>query len=229
MRGFEGTKRSARSARLAIFALVSPTWALARWLKSRHDKEGKAKWINRLNWIYLVVSVLAVGVIFWLTGNDVTGLQQVRWNPSIILWAWFLWSRSVEIFVAFYRDAFDKLRFDEPASALTWPQRVRLALNSYAELILNFSLAYGLMPADLWMPQSKPTTMADVLSYSATTITTSGGGGLVPKSWILQLCSSYEIFCGLILLVVCFTIYTSRALAESAKPDSCSTDAESEA
>ncbi len=88
---------------------------------------------------------------------------------------------------------------------------MRLALNSYAELILNFALIYSLIPS-IWWRDPKPSTFTDVISYSAATITTSGGLGFNPQHVWLQLLSAYEVFCGLILLVVCFTIYTSRAL-----------------
>ena len=51
-------------------------------------------------------------------------------------------------------------------------------------------------------------SVTDSLWYSASTITTSGGGGYYPNHWVGQLLSFYEVACGVILLVVCFTIYT---------------------
>lgn len=120
------------------------------------------------------------------------------------------------MFLAFYLDAFDKLRSNRrPSSALAWPTRVRLALNSYAELILNFAVLYAMLPASWWMDGAqRPTSFTDLMTYSGLTITTSGGGGFVAKHWVLQLMTVYEVMCGLILLVVSFTIYTGRALSK---------------
>ena len=71
-------------------------------------------------------------------------------------------------------------------------------------------MLFALSPADAWMtnPAAFPHSVTDVLYFSATTITTSGNGAMIPGHGLLQLLSSYEIFCGLILFVVCFTIYT---------------------
>lgn len=60
----------------------------------------------------------------------------------------------------------------------------------------------------------RPSSFIDLLTYSALTITTSGGGGFVAKHWLPQLMTVYEVMCGLILLVVSFTIYTGRGLSK---------------
>lgn len=170
------------------------------------------------NWRYLAISVVTVAIValaMFLSGRDLSdGPATLLW-PLRLLWGWFLWSRATEVFAAFYTDAFDKLSPVKPHSTLTWSQRVRLALNSYAELVLNFALGYALLPMDAWQGCTKPANMADLIFYSASTITTSGGGGFTPHSLTLKFLTIYEIVCGLILLVVCFAIYAGRALASS--------------
>ena len=64
-------------------------------------------------------------------------------------------------------------------------------------------------PPDGWHDEggNGPKSITDILFYSASAITTSGGGGFVPKSIVPQAFTVFEIACGLILLVVCFAVY----------------------
>jgi voltage-gated potassium channel len=204
---------------LLRFAL-SPTWLLANELKSKHSPSGRASLIIRSNRRYLALGIVAALVASFVIGNDLDHptyvLSPLVTGPA----AWILFSRCNEIFGAFYADAFDKLDPRRPkSSALAWPTRVRLALNSYLELVLNFAVLFAMCPRDWWQcGAQRPTSFTDLLAYSSLTITTSGGGGFVAKSPVLQLLTSYEVVCGLILLVVSFTIYVGRGLPSSA-PD----------
>ena len=200
-----------------LFGCASPTWAVAWLLKRKRDRRGRASTICWLNHLYLGVSVVAVAVTLH-GGNGLPAARAHWWSSvSIDLWGWFLLSRCNEVFYAFYRDAFDKLASLRPSSRLTPALRVRLALNSYAELILNFALLYRLLPASVWAKGGGPDSFTDLLFYSASTITTSGSGRLVLDAWPLQALTVYEILCGLILLVVCFAIYAGSAVGESAR------------
>lgn len=200
-----------------LFGILTPTWAFAAWRKGRRDREGKAATIALLNRRYLTIAVVTLVATIALTGNSLSRMQLPGWLLPFrlwgyYLWAWFLWSRCAEVFYAFYRDAFAKLAPVDSSSGLTWPLRVRLALNSYVELIFNFALLYGMMPSSVWAHRTAPSSVTDVLFYSASTITTSGQGGFGSKHFVLQMVTGIEIFAGLILLVVCFAIYAGRAL-----------------
>ena len=187
---------------------LSPTWALADVLKRRRDRPGRTRTIVRLNRSYLALAIASFVGVALSTRNDLSALQQDQLRILPLLWVWFLWSRATEVFWAFFKDAFDKLETDrQPASDLTPSTRVGLSLASYAEMVLNFSLIYCLVPAS-WWKDPRPASVTDMGWYSASTITTSGGGGYYPEHWAIQLLSFYEVACGLILLVVCFTIYT---------------------
>lgn len=201
-------------ARKTLLCLASPTWAVADRLKRRRDEVDTTALIVRLNHIYLGAAVVAALLAFVLNGNTLSGAYPLRTDALRALWFGFLWSRCTEVFAAFYRDAFDKLNLTRPGSCLSPSRRVRLALNSYAELILNFALLYWLFPPSVWKDGDAPSSFTDILFYSASTITTSGGGGFIPGRWPLQLLTAYEIACGLILLVVCFAIYAGEALSE---------------
>lgn len=191
-----------------VLTLLSPTWAVADFLKRRRDRPGRTRTIVRLNRSYLIFAIGSFVTAVLSTGNGISVLQQDQPRILPLLWAWFLWSRATEVFWAFYRDAFDKLEADRRAeSDLTPSKRVGLSLASYGEIVLNFSLIYCLLPASVWKDPA-PASVTDALWYSASTITTSGGGGFYPDHWVGQFLSFYEVACGVILLVVCFAIYT---------------------
>jgi hypothetical protein len=123
-------------------------------------------------------------------------------------------SRFFEVLSAFHRDSLEKItKANASKSSLSWVWRVRLALTSYLELIVDFALIYALLPASNWVSNDTPhpTAVTDLLWYSANAITTSGGGGYIPLGLPLKVLSLCEILCGVVLLVVCFTIYASRA------------------
>lgn len=200
------------------FWLLSWTWGLANILKPVHDKQARARVIRKLNWTYFLASGACVAILVLSTGDDLTRIQPAGaswWTIGlqyVLLWRFF------EILYAFHRDAFDKMVDPEGTSSLTPAERVTLALRSYLELIFDFSLIYTLQPASAWVQTETPKPpehLTDLVWYSANVITTSGGGGYVPASRLLKLLSLCEVFSGVILLVVCFTVYVSRAMNHS--------------
>lgn len=212
------------AASLAIFTL-----GIAKTRKAALSKLDKTRFIKKMNRCYLAISIL-IALAIALGSQD--SIASVQSNASagfnveglrLVARAglgWYLLSRCTEVAYSFLKDAGDKLRVEKAsASALRWHERVRLALNSYCELILNFGLLYGLLPASVWSDDPKIERVAGAIWYSANVITTSGGGGFVPagSAWqgaILQALTVYEVGCGLILIVVCFTIYVGHGLAE---------------
>jgi voltage-gated potassium channel len=213
--------RHPREVAIAKFALgvaasaISPTWRLAAWLKPP-DPERRTYVIVGLNVVYLVIAVATITILIVRFDNNARPLLAGAWSP-LWIWGWFLWSRCAEVFIAFYRDAVDQLK-DKPAgSDLTAAWRVRLALNSYVELIIDYAMLYALLPISVW--QSSPTTITDFLWLSASTITTSGSAGYVLTGRAPQLLSTFEIVGGIILLVVCFALYSGgRADERRAAP-----------
>ncbi len=223
-------RNSSQAARLpawfaAALAVIAPTWLLANYLVSRGDE---TRVLNRLNRFWLGASVvLFLAILFW-TGNRIALVQQPSgWpvsrfgQPLCLVFAYFLWSRCTHIGFVFLRDAYEQLG---EAGAMSIPRsknRIMLAFMSYLELIINFAMLYAVCPADSWQHSQDfyPTRLTDVLYFSATTITTSGNGAMIPKGGLLQLASTYEIFCGLTLLVVCFTIYTSAVKGTAGPTD----------
>lgn len=203
------------------FWVLSPTWALANTLKPQFDKTARADVIRLLNHMYFWSSIGIVVVMVLLTGDQADKIRPngVRWWAVIV--QYLLLSRFFEIGGAFLRDAYDKLEEPEPSSSLGWGERVLLAMRSYVELMLDFAMLYALLPASAWVKTETPPTpsrITDMVWYSANVMTTSGGGGYYPASLPLKLLTAGEVLCGVILLVVSFTIYTTRALGGVPQP-----------
>lgn len=188
-----------------LLAIVSPTWMLAAQLKGQKYGRDRERVIERLNRIYLTIAVGGV--------CGIGALAQCNFAVPLLvklIYGYFLFSRCTEVFYAFLKDAIDHLNRAERQSSLTYGTRLSLALRSYLELILDFALIYTLCPRTYW--KGDPSGIIDFVYFSGVTITTTGFGDISPVHWLPKLMSIYEIFCGVTLLVVCFTIYTSRAL-----------------
>lgn len=180
---------------MKIFSLLSPTWALADFAKRHCDR---TKTIKLLNSIYLGISVLSATLIVVAQHLDdkliCTGLYKSLPLSGVILWFAFLMSRNNEIFLAFLKDAFDKMGGEEaenqknktpkiPPSKLTPKNRIVLSLKSYLELVLNFSIIYALLDKSLWK-SGLPLSITDFIYYSGVTITTTGYGDVTPTHWL---------------------------------------------
>ncbi|WP_027360235.1 potassium channel family protein [Desulforegula conservatrix] len=197
---------------MKLFSLLSPTWAIADFVKKKYDRTTV---IEVLNSFYLYLSVVSVvGVLvfqkYWASQEN-TSISNALSYAVVYIWSYLLLSRCHEIFWAFLRDAFDKLGDPEDKKSRLGPKdRVRLALKSYLELVLNFSLLYALVPATegMWSSKKFPIQITDAMYFSGVTITTLGYGDFSPGHWYPQFLTVYEVFCGFILLIVCFTIYS---------------------
>ena len=201
-----------RCASYLVLGALSPTWALAAIAKPR-DRACRSIVIVGLNLGYLAVAICTI-VALIASRTDARLLHISGWSIACA-WAYFLWLRCIEVLIAFHRDALDRLKGKRTGSDLTGRWRVSLALNSYLELVIDYALLYVLLPADTW--KDAPATFTDALWISASTITTSGSAGFTPLRWPPQLLSTLEIFGGVILLVVCFTLYSGGGVISSKK------------
>jgi voltage-gated potassium channel len=204
-----------------IIGLFSPTWILADIMKYRFIKNDtdalhkRAKLIIRYNKLYLSISIVSIIVIMILQKLHMVGesLFQSLHIIFVFFIGYYFLSRCNEIFIAFLLDAIDKLdKSNISNSSLTYPQRLKLSLRSYLELILNFAIIFSLLPVSFWMSDKNPNSILESVYYSGVTITTLGYGDITANNLFPQLLSVYEVLCGFILLIVCFTIYTSREM-----------------
>jgi len=196
------------------FWLLSPTWALASVLKTSNRTQ-RATVMRVLNGVYFYLSIaVTVAVASWAR-DDAAAIRPIGFSWGALCLQLLLLSRFWEVGFAFLRDAQDKLCHGTASSSLQWGERVKLALRSYVELILVFGLVFALLPRAAWVNSGSttpPDRITDMVWYSANVITTSGGGGFLPDSPWAKLLSIAEVLCGVILLVVSFTVYVSRAL-----------------
>ncbi len=198
---------------MKIPALASPTYILAGFLKLHFCR---TKTIKVLNSVYLWLALVsAFSLLIYQEYYPPLGkltLYAILPFPIIFTWSYFLLSRCNEIFWAFLADAFDKMDENEKSnSKLTPKDRITLSLKSYLELIINFAILYLLLPqtAETWKGKS-PESITDAIYFSGVTITTLGYGDISPVHWFPQFLTVYEVFCGFILLIVCFAIYAGR-------------------
>ncbi|NOI16485.1 ion channel [Vibrio hepatarius] len=208
-------------------AVLSPTWFLAKKLKANKVGDERKFLLKNLNIFYLVFAIiLIIPIVFFQSewslesGERVNSLNELLPFGYLFLWGYFLISRCNEIFIAFLDDAADKLKRTDSTSSLEFFERLKLSLHSYLELIINFAFLYMLTPTSYWCESSESicqpnlTSISDALFYSAATITTLADGSVSPSYWFVQFLTIYQIFCGFTLLIVCFTVYTGRAINE---------------
>lgn len=199
---------------MKVFSVFSPTYLLAGYLKKKFDR---TEIIKALNSIYLWIAIVSsISLLVYQEYSKPIGkisLNSQLDYAVVWIWSYFLFSRCSEIFWAFLKDAFDKMdQSKEPSSRLTPQERIQLSLKSYLELVINFSILYLLLPssAAVWRNGVCPENIADALYFSGVTITTLGYGDISPEHWWPQFLTVYEVFCGFILLIVCFAIYAGR-------------------
>ena len=104
---------------------------------------------------------------------------------------------------------------------LAYPERLILAFRSYIELIFNFAILYVLLPSGLnpfiINGCKKALGFQDALYLSGLTITTIGYGDITPLHWFPKFLTVFEAMCGIIIIVVCFTVYVSLAFKNKEK------------
>ena len=165
--------------------------------------------IRKFHTSYLVIASLFALACFKLSvvGYDNDYGDAWFFSFALLVGAYSI-SRANEIIYAFLGDAIARLNGKKARSNLRYGERIRLALSSYLELVVNFASAYYVMPAG-WFSKSLETYW-QALYFSGVTITTLGYGDFSPKYWVAQFLSVYEVFCGFSLLIVSFTVYVSR-------------------
>lgn len=203
-----------------VFWIFSPTYLLADWRKKQaKGKSDRAQKIIKYNMSYFSLSIwflVAIELIGKSNGEIAKNFVWIN-NLTIFLFVWVIpFSRCNEIFWAFIQDALEKVEQTTSKSNLTYRQRLNLAFFSYGELVINFALMFYVMP-ETWWGTNKFATTIDALYFSGITIVTVGYGDYTPTYWIPKLLTVYEVFCGVVLLVVSFTVYTSRGLSENTK------------
>ncbi|WP_082160915.1 MULTISPECIES: potassium channel family protein [Burkholderia] len=201
-----------------LFWIISPTYKIAernKRIKLAEDSTGKllTEGIKRYNHYYLLTSValaISYGILLGANRHNLEQLKFIRLVSAALI-GYIITSRAIEIFTSFLLDATEKLNGRRSSSNLGFGDRLRLALNSYLEIMIGFGVIYYLAPNTFFSHEFK--NIVEAIYFSAVTMTTVGYGDYYPQHWTSQLLVILQIFCSLTLALVCFTVYTTLALA----------------
>ncbi|GEM_PF-5919713 len=193
-----------------ILLLFSPTRLLIDRLKDRRaNAQSKALLLLRWNrgfFGYDIFIAFALGVVSLLLPPSIVFPQALGWIVFIVAC-----SRCNEIVCALLHDVSRELDLLESSTALTTGQRIKMAMRSYAGLFINFGVLFyflpKLFPAAFFTPAFD--NFVDAIYFSGVTITTLGYGDIKPDHIVTKLLVLYELFSGLLLLVVALSVYLS--------------------
>ncbi len=121
--------------------------------------------------------------------------------------------RVNEIFYAFYDDSSKRLSRSKPRTPLGAAQRIKLAMRSYLSLTIDFAVIAFVLPQTYYYHPLK--TFVDALYFSGITIATLGYGDITPINPISKFFSVYEVFSGVLLVVVALGVYFNRLGAKN--------------
>ena len=99
---------------------------------------------------------------------------------------------------------------------ITYRKRIKLALLSYIELIINYAVIYFMMPPS-WFGEEKFGNIIDAVYFSGVTITTLGYGDYSPSFWVAKLLVIHQVLTGFTLVIVSFAVYAGKGLAASSE------------
>jgi len=198
-----------------LLYVISPTYFYADYKKKKLNDQEKARFIIIKNKKYFIFSFITF--LIFLIINSLEILTSLRINdiyinyryPLLFLLFYYYFSRVNEIFVSYLLDVYDKLNNDNQFSFLMFKDRIKLAFYSYLELIINYTLMFWMIYISFGLFNNDNYHLLNLLYYSCFTIATLGYGDIYSIHFIPQLLSVYEVFNGMLLVIVCFTIYVS--------------------
>ncbi len=200
---------------MGLLFLISPTFLIAAFLKkNKKSKEEVRLLIIKQNWRYFIATPV-VALLVWI----ISGIE-FSW-PVVFVGGYYAVSRINEIFYAFVNDATSHLTSSEHSSSLKYYERIPLAMKSYLELIVLYGVVVFVLNTYLQSMSCGcesnicSLNMFQAIYYSGVTITTLGYGEITPNDMLSQFLSIYEVINGFSLIVVSFTIYVSKSIAEN--------------
>jgi len=199
-----------------VMTMLSPTYSIAKILNNVDNFDKHSKRIKFLNTFYLSFSMF-IFLILYLFFNQDKSSSYIK-GIAMLIMGYYCFSRVNEIFIAFLHDSIDKIKCKRnDRKGLKYYERVRLAFGSYIELILDYGIIYYILNSSLFhfllnrneIFNKKTLSIIDTIYYSGVTITTLGYGDFLPVHPICKIFSVYEVINGMLLIVVCFTVYVS--------------------
>jgi hypothetical protein len=180
-----------------IGIFVSPGYWLARYYKGKikcaKEEATLARYLKLNNWLNLWISVAI------LLGVDLAATFGVEKSVMAGLVFWRFLSRSTEIAYAFGKDVVSK---SKPTSDLDKFDRIRLAINSYFEIVVYSAAFYFVVNTD----KSFVCSLLDSLGVSTLT----NVPGAIEPNWIGFVVYG-QVLTTLSLVVLSLAVYVSRA------------------
>lgn len=208
-----------------LYWILTPTYKYAEMNKANLlvQQDGKnlvTQGIKRYNKRYLFLTLmLAVlaQLLFDQKNYDHEYYQYINYAYCFFFGYLIFFSRAFEVFKAFLDDAVEKLNHVPSSSALGYGDRLRLAFNSYIELLIGMGVLYYILPSSLFKGGEHVifTNILQAIYFSGVTMTTVGYGDITPAHMLTQGLVIFQVFCGLTLALVSFTVYTTLALASA--------------
>jgi voltage-gated potassium channel len=184
--------------RVVALIVVSPTrLAIELWKEGREDAGPLLQHWN-FGWFWFEIAVCIVLAAYSLTASMLLPAYVRAALACIAIW------RCNEVVWAFYNDAMDQLQGKPAATSLTAAQRIPMAMRSYWGLTANFAFIVYALPC-LYKPA--PADFIQALYFSGVTIATLGYGDITPIHPISRMLAVYEVFAGILLVVLALGIY----------------------
>lgn len=193
------------------------------------EKKANAKKLYNIRYFLFSFFFICILSIIELLINNLSDTWELEdfsiyfydWNKYFVIpFTIYLFSRCLEIFYAFGKDAVDKLSNSKSNTNLKFFERIKLSLRSYIELIINYALLYYFIKVicinyNLGLPFNDLNSVFDSIYYSSLIITTIGFDLIKPTMVVTKFLSFFQVFNGMILVIVSFTIYVSRSISEN--------------
>lgn len=202
--------------------LLMPTRLYSEIIKD-NNIEDFPSYMEKMTFFSLLASLSVMLCLlvcsYFVEWNNIFNYLFLQENILFLSISWFLWilifwwsiSRIIEITYAFINDARKHLENVKSTSNIPYYKRIHLAMTSYIELIILFSILFFCMNS-VTCAFNQDITVIDSIYFSGVTITTLGYGDIQPTFWMTKLLSVTEVICGFTLIVVSFTVYVSRAI-----------------
>lgn len=153
-------------------------------------------------WLCVEISISSILTVCTLLDGRNAVYEWLYFLPIVAIY------RVNEISFAFYNDASERLNLSKPRTSLKDAQRIKLAMRSYLSLTLDFAIISFFLPSTYYYHPLK--TFVDALYFSGVTIATLGYGDITPIKPISKFFSVYEVFSGVLLVVVALGTYFNR-------------------
>jgi hypothetical protein len=181
--------------------VFSPTRFAIERIKDRVDDKDRT--IDIWNRGFHGILLLTVFVLYLAKTGAV-----VRDAPCCLgyfgLWL-FPFSRATELLLAFYQDAFQRVR----AGIEDKEQRLKRLVFSYLEVAIQFGVLFFCFPSGYF--KNDFSSIFEAIYFSVVTITTVGYGDFTPTRWQSQLACTYELAVGFVLIIFALGSYLAAS------------------